>query len=166
MKFLKAVNKWRGIKLSLRMGGQGHPTPINTPRLLPLINTHTQRAYETFIFRLFDLCVTDWQAIGRMKSLIQYQAVYRATEVACGWGRSSDEKADPSYWAGVVMQKPLLNAKNWWWWTEGRTDGRTDRWPASRPTEQMDGQMDRMGRWRNWEMEQLTKRVIKLHARD
>ena len=24
-------NKWRGVTISLRMGGQGHPTPIHTP---------------------------------------------------------------------------------------------------------------------------------------
>ena len=41
------------------MGGQGHPTPINTPRLLPLTNTHTQRASETFIFRLVRYGLTD-----------------------------------------------------------------------------------------------------------
>ena len=39
------------------------------------------------------------------------KAGYTATKVACGWARASDEKANPSYWAGVVMQKPLLNAK-------------------------------------------------------
>ena len=73
------------------------------------------------------------------------KAGYTATKVACGWGRGSDEKANPSYWAGVVMQKPLLTAKKtngdgrkakWLdgWMdvrmdrrTDGRTDGRMDR---------------------------------------
>ena len=54
--------------------------------------------------------------------------LYMATEVACGWG--SDEKAKPSYWAGVVIQKPLLNAKKTN--SDGRKDGRmgrgTDGW--------------------------------------
>ena len=33
------------------------------------------------------------------------KAVYTAIKVACGWGRGSDEKANPNYWAGVIMQQ-------------------------------------------------------------
>ena len=66
------------------------------------------------------------------------KAVYTATEVACGWGRGRDETTNTSYWAGEVMQKPLLNAKKK---TDG--DGRKDRWTDR------DGQMDggRPNRW-------------------
>ena len=52
------------------------------------------------------------------------KAVYTATEVACGWGRGSDEKANQSYWAGVVMQKPLLNAEKAD--GDGRKEGQMD----------------------------------------
>ena len=82
--------------------------------------------------------------------------VYTATEVACGWGRGSDEKANPSYWAGVVMQKPLLNAKkaDGDGQKEGKTDGRTDRglaagWPnrwTDGWTERADGETEK---WNN-----------------
>ena len=68
--------------------------------------------------------------------------VYTATKVACGWGRGSDEKANPSYWAGVVMQKPLLNAKKLMV-MDGRMDGQMDRWTAGR-TDGRNGQMEKL----------------------
>ena len=61
---------------------------------------------------------------------------YTATEVACGWGRGSDEKAAPSFWAGVVMQKTLLNAEK----TNG--DGRKDGWIDGATDGQTNGQLD------------------------
>ena len=33
-------NKWRGVTISLRTGGQGHPTPIHTPTHLQHSNIH------------------------------------------------------------------------------------------------------------------------------
>ena len=73
------------------------------------------------------------------------KAVYTATEVACGWGRGSDGKANPSYWAGVVMQKPFLNAEKAdgdggkEGQMDGQTDGQMDGWPAGRPNRWTDG---------------------------
>ena len=80
-----------------------------------------------------------------MKSLIQLQAVYTATEVACGWGRGSDEKANPSYWAGGVMQKPLLNAEkaDGDGRREGQMDGHMDGGPAGWPNRWTDRWTDR-----------------------
>ena len=81
------------------------------------------------------------------------KAVYTATEVACGWGRGSDEKA------GVVIQKPHLNAEKGD--GDGRkegqmarqTDGQMDGWPAGWPnrwtdrwTERADGETEK---WNN-----------------
>ena len=81
------------------------------------------------------------------------KAVYTATKVACGWGRGSDEKANPSYWAGVVMQKPLLNAKKK---TDGdgrkdrRTDREMDRWMEAGQTDgRTNGQNRQMEKLRN-----------------
>ena len=82
-------------------------------------------------------------------------ATNKAGYTATGWGRGSDEKANPSYWAGVVMQKPLLNDKK----TDGDglKDRRTDRWteiwtderPASRTDEWTDGRNGQMEKLRN-----------------
>ena len=83
------------------------------------------------------------------------KAVYTATEVAYGWGRGSDEKANTSYWAGVVMQKPLLNTEKAEGdgrkdgQMDGQTNGKMDGWLASRPAEQMDGWRDITSRWIN-----------------
>ena len=63
-------NKWRGVTILLRMGGQGqrrphshqtpHPTPFPT-------QTHTQKASKTLIFPLFDSCSrTDRHSDTRM----------------------------------------------------------------------------------------------------
>ena len=66
------------------------------------------------------------------------KAGYTAAKVACGWGRDSDEKANPSFWAGVVIQKTLLNAEK----TNG--DGRKDGGLTEAPTDRrMDSWMDR-----------------------
>ena len=73
--------------------------------------------------------------------------LYTAIEVACGWGRGSDEKANPSYWAGVVMQKPLLNAKKAD--GDGQKEGKTDGWPnrwTDAWTEWADGETEK---WNN-----------------
>ena len=79
------------------------------------------------------------------------KAVYTATEVACGWGRGSDEKANPSYWAVVVMQKPLLNAEkaDGDGQKEGKTDGQTDGRPAGQTDGRTDGQNGQMEKLRN-----------------
>ena len=52
------------------------------------------------------------------------KAIYTATEVACGWGRGSNDKANQRYWAEVVMQKPLLDAEKAD--DDGRKEGQTD----------------------------------------
>ena len=71
--------------------------------------------------------------------------VYTATKLACGWGRGSDEKANPrpSYWEGVVMQKPLVNAKKLMV-MDGRMDGQMDRWTAGRTDGRRDGRNGQM----------------------
>ena len=79
------------------------------------------------------------------------KAVYTANEVACGWGRGRDGKANPSYWAGVVMQKPFLNAEkaDGDGRKEGQTDGQMDEWPTSRQNRWTDGQNGQMEKLRN-----------------
>ena len=71
------------------------------------------------------------------------KAVYTAIEVACGWGR--DGKANPSYWAGVVMQKLFLNAEkaDGDGRKEGQTDGQMDGWPTGRQFRWTDGWTER-----------------------
>ena len=63
-------------------------------------------------------------------------------------GRGSDEKANPSYWAGVVMQKPLLNAKKLMV-MDGRMDGPMDRWTAGQTDGCRDGRNGQMEKLRN-----------------
>ena len=63
----------------------------------------------------------DGQSLSYKCMSATYKALYTATH-ACGWGRGGDEKANPSYWAGVVFQKPLLNAEK-----QMVMDGRKDR---------------------------------------
>ena len=41
-------NKWRGVTISLRTGGQGHPTPIHTPNPTPYTNIHKKYPKRSF----------------------------------------------------------------------------------------------------------------------
>ena len=69
------LNKWRRVTISLRMGGQGHPTPCLTPpqSLTPLPHTHihsiTTAAAKMHVFRVFNSSVADRWTNGRTKPL-------------------------------------------------------------------------------------------------
>ena len=50
------------------------------------------------------------------------KARYTATQVACGWaGAVMKRLTPPSYWAGAVLQRPLVNAE------KANSDRPTDR---------------------------------------
>ena len=68
-------NKWRGVTISLRTGGQGHPTPIHTPTHPQHSNIH--KKYRKRLFSHFSTCAlrTDGPTDQRMD-----KASYR---VAC-----------------------------------------------------------------------------------
>ena len=53
---------------------------------------------------------------------MKHKVVYTATNVTCGWAGAVIRKANPSIWAGAIMQKPPLMPKK-----ITRTDGSTDR---------------------------------------
>ena len=62
------LNKWRGVTILLRTGGQGHPTPIHTPT--PTL-TLSNKLFNMRIFPLFDLIITGQRTDGRTKPLIE-----------------------------------------------------------------------------------------------
>ena len=45
-------NEWRGVTISLREGGQGHPTPIHTHNPTPYTFIYTQEVSKSLIFPL------------------------------------------------------------------------------------------------------------------
>ena len=53
--------------------------------------------------------------------ILQNKPGCTATVVACGWADAVIKMANPSIWAGVVMQKPHVNAE------KANGDGPTDR---------------------------------------
>ena len=59
--------------------------------------------------------------------ILQNKPRYTATEVACGWADAVIKMANTSIWAGVVMQKPHVNAE------KANGDRPTDR-QTNRPT--------------------------------
>ena len=52
------------------------------------------------------------QDIGPLGPLPKNEAVYTATEVACGLAGALRKHANSTIWAGAVMQKMPENAKN------------------------------------------------------
>ena len=44
-------NNWRGVTISLRTGGQGHPTPIHTPSPPHIHKIHLKRSLFHFLTR-------------------------------------------------------------------------------------------------------------------
>ena len=66
------INKWRGVTISLRTGGQGHPTP----NYIPCPSHMHKKPSKMLIFALFDSCPrtngpTDRRTDGRTKPLIE-----------------------------------------------------------------------------------------------
>ena len=57
-------NKWSGVTLPLRTGGQGHPTPNHTPTP-PQTIKHTQKVFKNACFSTFRLMLTDGLTDGR-----------------------------------------------------------------------------------------------------
>ena len=53
------VNKWRGVTILLRTGGQRHPTSIHTPCPPPTTNSLTEKTSKTLVIQFFDSWVTD-----------------------------------------------------------------------------------------------------------
>ena len=62
-------NKWRGVTVSLRTGGQGHPTTSLTPTTTPTTLQHTDRQYQLqlhmYVFFAFSTRVWQLKRNGR-----------------------------------------------------------------------------------------------------
>ena len=65
---VKESNKWRGVTLSLRAGGQEHPIPI-TPDQHTYPKKHLKRSFSTY--RLMRYGPTDRPTDGRTKPVIE-----------------------------------------------------------------------------------------------
>ena len=64
LKWIK--NKWRGITVLLRTGGQGHPTPIHTHTHPQYSNIHKKYQKRSFSHVSTRWPRTDWWTNGRM----------------------------------------------------------------------------------------------------
>ena len=65
----KQGNKWRGVTILLRTGGQGHPTPIHTPSPTHIHKKHLKRSFPHFSTRGHG--PTDQRTDRRTKPLIE-----------------------------------------------------------------------------------------------
>ena len=61
MEFKYCQNKWRWVTISLRTGGQGHPTPSLTPTTPPNTLTHKQYQLQHQKYAFFAFSTRTWQ---------------------------------------------------------------------------------------------------------
>ena len=57
---IRDINKWRGVTISLRTGGQGRPTPIHTPNPRTHLNIQKKYLKRSFLHFFVRSLPTDW----------------------------------------------------------------------------------------------------------